>query len=330
MGWSGSGFCSLVILTISLLSLSRAQADQVCGSQTCPGGDDWACGTFVCCSPNNCTLYANNTPGTVCCYLATEFSNLGSPSVCNTTNAYYCQGGGIGCGGFCPAACCFNYESCQSDVCVNTAAPSLAPTPAPTAAPTTPVPTVAPTPAPTSTPTVAPTPAPTAAPTTPVPTLAPTSTPTVGPTVAPTPAPTASPTVSPAPTATPTPAPTSVPTVAPTTGPSYEPSPAPTAEPTGPPCANNHDCLNGLLCSGPSLCLATGYCSAPTTMTIEELCGTPQAECIEGTGCIFTGALISNGAVIGIGVGIVAALIVLFVCTTWGAEVLMRRRRNQR
>ena len=73
-------------------------------------------------------------------------------------------------------------------------------------------------------------------------------------------------------------------------------------------CTVDAECNDGLLCNGREYC-ANGTCTGPQNLTIEQLCGTAQAVCIEGEGCVATGTSPETTVAIVVGVFIAAAVL---------------------
>lgn len=83
-------------------------------------------------------------------------------------------------------------------------------------------------------------------------------------------------------------------------------------------CQTDADCGDGLLCNGAELCV-NGSCLGAQNFSIIGLCGTAQAVCAEGVGCVATEESISNGLLalivlcVIVGVGLFAGAIVLAI-----------------
>jgi hypothetical protein len=80
-------------------------------------------------------------------------------------------------------------------------------------------------------------------------------------------------------------------------------------------CSVDAECNDGLFCNGHESCL-NGTCYGQVNLTIEELCGTVNAICVEGQGCVATGQTVSNQLVVAAvaGSSLVAAILLVVMC----------------
>lgn len=81
-------------------------------------------------------------------------------------------------------------------------------------------------------------------------------------------------------------------------------------------CTVNSECNDGLLCNGKETC-SNGTCVGQVNVTIEELCGTVNAICIEGQGCIATNLTVSKPIVAGLSGGLVAGVLFISLILGW-------------
>ncbi len=82
-------------------------------------------------------------------------------------------------------------------------------------------------------------------------------------------------------------------------------------------CTTDAQCNNGQICDGREYCVingSLGTCMGQANLTIAELCGTPNAVCIEGVGCESTTAVSPRTTVaIAFGVIVAAAVVLIFL-----------------
>ena len=81
-------------------------------------------------------------------------------------------------------------------------------------------------------------------------------------------------------------------------------------------CTLDSECNDGLLCNGKESCV-NGTCVGQENMTIQELCGTVNAICIEGQGCIATNLTVSKEVVAGLSGGLVAGFLFITFILAW-------------
>lgn len=96
-------------------------------------------------------------------------------------------------------------------------------------------------------------------------------------------------------------------------------------------CTLNSECNDGLLCNGKETCV-NGTCVAQQNVTIQDLCGTTNAICIEGQGCVATNLTVSKQVVAGLSGGLVAGFLFISFIMAWyfmDKEKLREEGRNK-
>lgn len=98
-------------------------------------------------------------------------------------------------------------------------------------------------------------------------------------------------------------------------------------------CTVNSECNDGLLCNGKETCV-NGTCVGQENVTIQELCGTTNAICIEGQGCVATNLTVSKEVVAGLSGGLVAGFLFISFILAWyftdKAKIREERERGRR
>jgi hypothetical protein len=77
-------------------------------------------------------------------------------------------------------------------------------------------------------------------------------------------------------------------------------------------CSTDQECNDGLICNGMESCV-NGTCVIQSNLTILELCGTVDAICVEGRGCVAINQTLEDKYIVAIVGGIALVIIILLI-----------------